>query len=160
MIDLKIKRINEIDKEKLKKLFLRYPFKDFQRATQGLDNGLLGDFFVKGIENKIRNSDIFCFGVEDSGDLAAIFNVEPLKKHSEIYDKKMFRISTYLNYLKPEDCFNLFWEKLEKLVYNKNIIHLSCRLDASDYRNISVLTTKEFRYRGVSMKLSLFLKQI
>lgn len=143
------------NEEKLYGLFLSFPFKDFQQKVQQIDKKLLGFFFLNDLKIKIGKRMTWCFEVVDGENPLAFFVMEPQWKHSEIYGKKMFQISTVVNYLKPEPCFNLFWSELMKTIRCQNIEHLSCRLDASDYRNIALFTHKGFRYSGVSLKKTL-----
>ncbi|MEK7658230.1 MAG: N-acetyltransferase [Patescibacteria group bacterium] len=145
------------NEEKLYELFLNFPFKDFQRKVQKIDKKLLAFFFLNDLKIKIGKGVAWCFEVFNNRNSLALFVVEPLGKHSEIYGKKMFQISTVINYLNPQSCFDLFWRELKKYIINYNIEYISCRLDASDYQNIAIFTNKDFLYAGISVKVALSL---
>lgn len=148
------------NEEGICKLFLNFPFKDFQQKVQKIDKESLAIFFLNDLKIRIRNKMVQYFEVVDRGNSLALFVIEPLWKHSEVYGKRMFQISTAINYLKPEPCFNLFWCELIKAIRCQNIEHLSCRLDASDYKNIALFSQKGFQYNGISMKMILSLDNL
>lgn len=79
---MKIVEIKDFDRYKLKlrKLFLSYPYKEFQQEEQNIDKNSLTDFFLSELKNKIQAGTVFCIGIEDKGNLIAICGVEQLKK--------------------------------------------------------------------------------
>ena len=97
------------NEEGLYELFLNFPFKNFQQKVQKINKKLLSLFFLNDLKIKIRNGMVSCFEIIDGGNSLALFVVEFLREHSEIYGKRMFQISTVINYLNSQSCFNLFW---------------------------------------------------
>lgn len=146
-------------KEKVRELLLNYPFKGFQQDFQNLDRNVVANFLTDELEKKVQSESAYYWEVVNYDQLLAIFVLEPLGEHSQVYEKKMFRISTLVNYSLPKICFGLFWQEVERLANRQDIEHLSCRVDASDYENISVLNLRGFYFCGLSIKMVLLPKE-
>lgn len=140
--------------EKVTRLIREYPYKRFQQETQKIDRELLANFHANQLRERIERKAGIYWEVVDQDNLLAVCAIDYLQEHSEVYGRKMFRISTLINYKEPGQCFKLIWDALQYHIRHQSIDHLSCRIDASDYQNMAHLTLVGFRSCGISLKMT------
>lgn len=143
------------DFEQIRKLFFDYPYKSFQQRFQGIDKGILADFFAESFIKSSSTAKSSSFIIKSENKLDAIGGAAFSDWHTSNFGINMGRVSNF-NIVEGSSftqsaLYNIIMGEAAKL----NIEHISVRFDADDWKNIHFFERNGFYLVDCSVKFGL-----
>ncbi len=150
---MRIRKIKAQDKDAVLDYLQRYPYKDMQRRTQGLDISLLNEYHCKSILEQAQSTDAY-IGMNNKGEVVGLAIVRPRPWHSEVFEMRMAKVSPFLLFGGTSRQRETFMSQLLDKFDSKKYDHVELRVDVNEWENVALLENHGFHCVDCSIKLN------
>jgi len=144
------------DREDIVRLFAQYPYKTWQKHTQGIDPTRLAQLLWDLAEpqfDKLCTCSLVAWRKHPQEAVGFVV-MGPHPWHSEVFGRPMGRILHLVNYMEPETVGPPLLDALLADARAAGIEHLAARVDGQDWPNVHLLESRGFCCVDCSLKLA------
>jgi len=147
--------VHRRDREAVVSLFAAYPFKAWQKKAQGIAPLRLAQLLWDMAEPQFERpaTSAWVAWEKRSGEALGFAMMSPHPWHSEIFGRRMGRITHFVNYREPSEVGPVLLGRLLEDARRLGIEHLACRIDGSDWPNVHLLESRGFVCVDCSLKM-------